>query len=115
MRHWKESAEARPCVAPGCAETGLPQGYCNRHTLLFSRYGLTGEDFNRMLAVQGGRCAICALAAPLLHVDHNHATGAVRALLCRECNVGLGKFRDDPVLLRSAAAYLERCAHAAGG
>jgi hypothetical protein len=44
-----------------------------------------------MLAVQGGLCAICR-AAPAAHVDHDPETGAVRALLCFNCNGGLGQF-----------------------
>jgi hypothetical protein len=43
----------------------------------------------------------------ILHIDHNHLTGKTRALLCDKCNVGLGSFRDNPDLLRKAAAYLE--------
>lgn len=58
-----------------------------------------------MLAEQGGVCAICR-AAPAAHVDHDHATGAVRALLCFNCNGGLGQFRDDPDTLREAAEYV---------
>jgi hypothetical protein len=41
-----------------------------------------------------------------LHVDHDHVTGAVRALLCFDCNAGVGKFRDDPTLLRTAGRYV---------
>ena len=59
-----------------------------------------------MHAAQGGVCAICR-TAPAEHVDHDHATGAVRALLCFNCNGGLGQFRDDPSLLYVAAFYLE--------
>ncbi|MGK5113258.1 endonuclease VII domain-containing protein [Geodermatophilus sp. CPCC 205506] len=59
-----------------------------------------------MLQDQGGVCAICQVA-PAVHVDHDHATGAVRALLCFTCNGGLGQFRDDPYLLRVAAFYVE--------
>ena len=58
-----------------------------------------------MLAEQGGVCAICKVA-PAAHVDHDHATGAVRALLCFNCNGGLGQFKDDPDLLRAAADYV---------
>jgi hypothetical protein len=58
-----------------------------------------------MLAAQGGLCAICR-TAPAVHVDHDHATGAVRALLCFNCNGGLGQFKDDPLLLHAAAYYV---------
>jgi hypothetical protein len=62
---------------------------------------------------QGGRCLICGTAegdAPRgrLHVDHDHKTGALRALLCGNCNLGLGHFKDDPVRIRSAIDYLRR-------
>jgi hypothetical protein len=59
-----------------------------------------------MLEAQGGVCAICQ-AAPAAHVDHDHETGAVRALLCFNCNGGLGQFKDDPEVLRAAADYVE--------
>jgi hypothetical protein len=78
-------------------------------------YGITPEQYSGMLAAQGGRCAVCRSdqwpgkgSSP--HVDHDHATGKVRALLCTNCNNGLGSFGDDPARLRAAAAYLE--AHA---
>ncbi|MEU2349618.1 endonuclease VII domain-containing protein [Modestobacter sp. NPDC049651] len=70
------------------------------------RYGITAEEADGMLAAQGGLCAICR-AAPAAHVDHDHGTGAVRALLCFNCNGGLGQFRDDPAVLRAAAEYVE--------
>jgi Recombination endonuclease VII len=59
-----------------------------------------------MLESQDGLCAICR-AAPAVHVDHDHVTGAVRALLCFNCNGGLGQFKDDPGLLHLAAFYVE--------
>lgn len=77
---------------------------------LKSRFGVTLEWFDSLLASQGGRCAICGTDTPggrgAFHVDHCHTTGAVRRLLCHNCNVGLGHFRDDPVLLVSATHYL---------
>jgi hypothetical protein len=59
-----------------------------------------------MFDAQGGLCAICH-AAPAAHVDHDHETGAVPALLCFSCNGGLGQFKDDPYLLHAAAYSVE--------
>jgi hypothetical protein len=50
-------------------------------------------------------CAICH-SAPAAHVDHDHATGKVRALLCFNCNGGLGQFKDNPEALHAAAYYV---------
>jgi recombination endonuclease VII len=74
---------------------------------LSRRYGITAEEADVMLGEQGGLCAICG-RAPAEHVDHDHATGRVRALLCFGCNGGLGQFKDDPAALRAAAGYVER-------
>lgn len=82
------------------------------------QYGITGEDYLKMLEEQEGRCYLCgqeettkikgkAGQTRRLSVDHCHAKGHVRALLCGKCNTGLGYFRDDPQLLRKAADYLE--------
>jgi hypothetical protein len=87
----------------------------NRHQQL-AKYGLTPEDYERMLLEQAGACKLCgALPRPggiraesKLHADHDHASGRHRDLLCANCNKGLGCFKDDPVLLRAAAAYIER-------
>lgn len=54
-----------------------------------------------------GKCAVC-LGGDRLAIDHNHASGALRGLLCRRCNVTLGQCEDDPQLLRELAAYLEK-------
>src|SRR5574341_1516779 len=64
------------------------------------------EDYERLLIEQQGRCALCE-TRPLSHVDHDHATGTVRGLLCRPCNLGLGLFDDSPVVLARAIQYLE--------
>jgi hypothetical protein len=75
------------------------------------KYGMTPADFERMLAAQDGRCAICG-APPAdgqsLHVDHCHDTGLVRGLLCFNCNAGLGMFDHDGERLGAAATYLRR-------
>jgi hypothetical protein len=73
-------------------------------------YGLTLDDFEAMKDRQDCRCAICREAfGPNprdVHVDHDHATGKVRALLCNLCNAGLGQFREEPTYLAAAIAYL---------
>jgi hypothetical protein len=71
------------------------------------RYGLSLQDYRAMLARQDAACAICRRSDRPLCVDHCHATGKVRGFLCRECNLGLGYYNDDPGLTRAATAYLE--------
>ncbi len=74
------------------------------------RYGITIEEFNRMVAGQNGLCAICLAPAKNgrnLFVDHCHKTGALRGLLCSECNLGIGSLKDSRDVLLNAAKYLE--------
>jgi hypothetical protein len=67
---------------------------------------MTAAEADHLLAKQEGLCAICQVA-PAQHVDHDHSDGRVRALLCFNCNGGLGQFKDDPDVLRAAADYVE--------
>jgi hypothetical protein len=80
-------------------------------------YGLTVKQYYLMLEKQGGCCAICQSRVPctrrhknrgteMFFIDHDHATGAVRGLLCNCCNRALGYLRDDPNLVERAMAYL---------
>lgn len=77
-------------------------------------YGITQEEFSYLLTEQNGRCIICSVilnnkvrnAAPC--VDHDHATGKIRGVLCRQCNVGLGNFKDSAQVAEAAADYLRR-------
>lgn len=62
---------------------------------LRSRYGISSEEYDRLLQEQGGACAICAGSCPTgrrLAVDHDHETGRVRGLLCATCNQRLAWF-----------------------
>lgn len=79
-----------------------------RDTLLRQQFGITLDDYNVMLEAQGGVCAICGNIDPVrsLAVDHCHETGKVRGLLCRDCNQGLGLYRDNITRLHKAAEYL---------
>lgn len=77
-----------------------------RNFHLKRRYGVTAEQVAEMAAEFGGMCAICE-ERPAAHVDHDHATGEIRGILCFTCNAGLGNFRDRPDLLDKAVHYLE--------
>ena len=79
-----------------------------RRSMLKRKYGLTEESLTLLIDGQQGVCLICEtkLDATNLNVDHDHATGRVRGVLCARCNKTIGLLRDDPRLLRNAAAYL---------
>jgi hypothetical protein len=73
------------------------------------KFQLTPEEYEAKLRWQRGVCLICQqppAEGKMLDVDHDHQTGQVRGLLCRNCNHGLGKFYENPFLLAAAAGYL---------
>lgn len=75
-------------------------------------YKMSGQEFDALLVLQENKCLICkepGKPGPRngLYVDHNHDTGKIRALLCKNCNAGLGQFKDRADLLRAAADYLD--------
>jgi hypothetical protein len=72
------------------------------------KFGLSLEEYDEMLASQGGGCAICQRKPRKisLHVDHDPKSGRVRGLLCFSCNQALGSLRDDPDIVSSAVTYL---------
>jgi hypothetical protein len=75
------------------------------------KYGVSIERYNSMLKEQENVCAICGNPPDehtQLYIDHNHETGAVRGLLCRDCNFGLGFFRDNIASLQNAVDYLKK-------
>lgn len=76
-------------------------------------HGISVEQYQAMLAAQGGGCAICGgppdrKGVKPFYVDHDHMTGKIRGLLCNRHNAGLGHFSDDITLLEAAIAYLRR-------
>jgi hypothetical protein len=77
----------------------------SRHYHLKQRFGIGAAEVDEMIKAQGGLCPICQVRAAV-HVDHDHKTGKVRAILCEPCNGGLGQFRDNPETIRRAIEYL---------
>lgn len=75
---------------------------------LMRKFGITLEQYETMLEAQSGVCAICGRAPRdiSLHVDHDHSTGQIRALLCFPCNNALADLQEDPDVARKAVAYL---------
>ena len=81
-----------------------------RQSRLKLEYNITPAEYMTMLIAQTGRCAMCgACAKPEreLSVDHNHATGQVRGLLCQNCNGGIALLNEDIGLLQAAIDYLK--------
>lgn len=114
----KPSADGRNSKCKECSKKYAKRYYRSnqqrrREQWLQSEYDLSLEKYNEMHEQQDGKCAICGSAGTYSHqshlaVDHNHETGEVRELLCGTCNNALGLFKDDPALLRKAAAYIEK-------
>lgn len=78
-----------------------------RMASIFSRRGITLDQYHSLYECQDFSCYLCLACKPL-HLDHDHVTGRARRLLCWQCNFGIGQLRDDPRLLRLAAAYIEK-------
>jgi hypothetical protein len=107
-------------ICSKCKAVKVDQELCNdcisenkkqrRNINLMYRYGITSEEKNTRIAQQNNACAICKnLFVGVLdtHLDHCHTTKTIRGILCRACNIGLGKFNDSPILLQRAIHYIE--------
>lgn len=83
-----------------------------RDGYLRHKYDIGLEFFNLKLIEQNNCCAICGKHesnfSKNLAVDHNHKTGKVRGLLCKNCNIGIGHFKDDISLINNAIEYLNK-------
>jgi len=77
----------------------------DRHNHYIRKYGLSGEDVEKLKSLQNSQCAICKLKKPL-EVDHCHSSKKVRGMLCSSCNRGLGQFRDRADIMQSAIHYI---------
>jgi hypothetical protein len=87
-----------------CTECQRP---INRKAHLRHKYGISPEDYDAMVLAQGGACAACDRTDQKLVVDHDHATGELRQLLCDRCNRILGFAKDDIHVLGRLVIYLQ--------
>jgi hypothetical protein len=107
----------KPCHTQSTAAWFKAMNPIRARSYGLKKYGITEEEYQAMLKAQDGRCAICGMAESVIShhtkrikrfaIDHDHATGRVRGLLCNRCNVGIGMLRHDPELLKAAIAYVE--------
>jgi hypothetical protein len=74
---------------------------CERKRNVKRDFGINPEEYDKMKK----ECSICR-SKRILHIDHDHLTGRVRGILCVNCNIGLGNFRDNIELLERAIIYL---------
>lgn len=84
--------------------------WASRDEYLLATYGISSQDYERMLAAQGHVCAICKRDPDRkrLAVDHCHTSGIVRGILCSSCNYGIGVFSNRADWLAAAARYLRK-------
>jgi hypothetical protein len=80
-----------------------------KNARLKKEFGISIDEYYKKLAKQKKVCAICSKSCSSgknLAVDHCHTSGRIRGLLCGKCNLGLGLFKDDVILLDTAKKYL---------
>jgi hypothetical protein len=116
--------QKKPCAACGAPDRSLNRPYCSpcnvkkvrewqkahpeakrRHDWR-RRYKLSEQEHAELVRKQDGLCANVDCGRPATDVDHDHATGAVRGLLCGHCNKALGLLRDDPAKIEGLIHYL---------
>lgn len=96
----------------GCRSKRRTKPEQNRNQHLKRSYGIDLDEYNRIFTLQEGKCDICkrhqSALKTKLHVDHCHASGKVRALLCFNCNQALGNVSDNIERLEAAIKYLRK-------
>lgn len=110
------------CKNEGCNNLNAKsQGYsnleCNTCMQVRHKYGITGPERLQILIDQGNNCKICGINVEFKGryakkrnyavLDHCHTNGHIRGVLCNECNVGLGVFKDNIDTLLNAIIYLK--------
>ena len=123
---WTEVRECRRCLSHKplsefyISNSKHSDGYrseckeCSSHSWRKQTYGISKPDYITMLKMQGGVCAICGKGQrnttkkKALSVDHCHASGKIRGLLCSACNSAIGHLEDDIPRMSSAIDYLKK-------
>lgn len=88
----------------------------DRGRAMKKKYGIDVATYEKILAAQECKCAICGISkndAGVLAIDHDHPSGAVRGLLCGRCNCLLGAVYDDCDILKKMIDYLQEYKEAA--
>jgi len=100
--HWRKQARSRDWWSESTRSKEMERNF-----------GITLKEYENMLEQQNGRCAICDKPPTTIRlaIDHCHESGAVRGLLCANCNRGLGYFKDEISFLEAAIAYLQKRSH----
>jgi hypothetical protein len=90
------------------AEQRQIERVAKRDRAFCKKYGMQPGDWGRLFEAQGRRCACCGVANARWHTDHDHATGAVRGIVCVRCNIRLGIMGDTAETVRTVAQLLLR-------
>lgn len=106
---WKHSPTGRPksIAAKIRYNDSNARKLASRRRHLRISYDISVEEYEQMCLNQNNMCSICSSVGELV-IDHNHATGVIRGLLCRQCNVSIGLLKENVNMIRNAADYLER-------
>jgi hypothetical protein len=107
-RAWYASNKGKALASMALRRKNNPDAI--RNEKLRSNFGITLDQYNTISAEQNHACAICGTPQSeqlkKMAVDHDHETGRIRSLLCHNCNVGLGNFKDSPEILTKAIRYI---------
>jgi hypothetical protein len=119
-KYFNRGKEYRRCTCHSCRNKSHAKRYKDfpevrermkktaKEASLKRQYDMTSEDYNKMYAEQNGKCKICGVISnKTLNIDHCHTTNKVRGLLCWNCNIALGYFKDSILNLENAIIYLK--------
>lgn len=106
QRDWRENNRDKTRAYSKAWKQAHPEKHASN--VMKHRYGITHAERDAIMVAHNNACAICKASDKPLRVDHCHNTGTVRGVLCHNCNVALGHFKDNPEVIRKAIAYLNK-------